>query len=513
MKRKYTITTDPHYQDERLGISSELSKEFQRLYHEMQNKKNNKVIDRIYQLIEKYPKIPMLKNYLLTAYQIRGNSEKADEINSWALKEHPEYLFARINKAIRCIEEKKYDEAHQLLGEQLDIQGLYPERKEFHLSEVTNYLKVVIRYLLAVDNLELAENRYNLLCEIAPDDEEIEKYAVSIGLKRMEKGMTNWLEERKKRIEPEIIKTVNKTSYTTAPVFKHLEIEYLYRYDLRISHQKLREITSLPRESVIDDLEKVLEDAINRYGYFSNLDYSNETHSFVLHAIFLLKELKARESLPKILSLLEYDNEFTDFWVGDHKTESLGMIIYELGQNNLHILKEFLLKPGIDTFSKVPISTALSEMVVQNKVSRDEVRPVYSELFDKMLSAKIEDNLVDSDFLAFAIGDSIDCKLFELQPFIRKLFNKGYVSHSVMGNYDKVEKYLKGEKPHYRSEKKNMDIFKYYNYITQNWYGYTKEDKALKTHELPILVNEKAGRNEPCPCGSGKKYKKCCWGK
>jgi preprotein translocase subunit SecA len=22
--------------------------------------------------------------------------------------------------------------------------------------------------------------------------------------------------------------------------------------------------------------------------------------------------------------------------------------------------------------------------------------------------------------------------------------------------------------------------------------------------------NEKVGRNEPCPCGSGKKYKNCC---
>ncbi|MBT6848912.1 MAG: hypothetical protein HOA14_15960, partial [Planctomycetaceae bacterium] len=23
----------------------------------------------------------------------------------------------------------------------------------------------------------------------------------------------------------------------------------------------------------------------------------------------------------------------------------------------------------------------------------------------------------------------------------------------------------------------------------------------------------KVGRNDPCPCGSGKKYKKCCLGK
>ena len=26
----------------------------------------------------------------------------------------------------------------------------------------------------------------------------------------------------------------------------------------------------------------------------------------------------------------------------------------------------------------------------------------------------------------------------------------------------------------------------------------------------PVLSNKKAGRNDPCPCGSGKKYKKCC---
>lgn len=27
------------------------------------------------------------------------------------------------------------------------------------------------------------------------------------------------------------------------------------------------------------------------------------------------------------------------------------------------------------------------------------------------------------------------------------------------------------------------------------------------------MTVEKAGRNDPCPCGSGKKYKNCCWGK
>ena len=40
--------------------------------------------------------------------------------------------------------------------------------------------------------------------------------------------------------------------------------------------------------------------------------------------------------------------------------------------------------------------------------------------------------------------------------------------------------------------------------------GWKFEDGEL-VGEKPILREEpKVGRNDPCPCGSGKKYKKCC---
>jgi SWIM/SEC-C metal-binding protein len=43
-------------------------------------------------------------------------------------------------------------------------------------------------------------------------------------------------------------------------------------------------------------------------------------------------------------------------------------------------------------------------------------------------------------------------------------------------------------------------------------------DKPEDVNDLELLLNppktviaeEKIGRNQPCPCGSGKKYKKCC---
>ena len=34
------------------------------------------------------------------------------------------------------------------------------------------------------------------------------------------------------------------------------------------------------------------------------------------------------------------------------------------------------------------------------------------------------------------------------------------------------------------------------------------DGKSVK--KKPIVKSVKVGRNDPCPCGSGKKYKKCC---
>ena len=41
-----------------------------------------------------------------------------------------------------------------------------------------------------------------------------------------------------------------------------------------------------------------------------------------------------------------------------------------------------------------------------------------------------------------------------------------------------------------------------------------EEELIEKTEKVdPIKGAGDPGRNDPCPCGSGKKYKKCCWGK
>jgi len=58
-----------------------------------------------------------------------------------------------------------------------------------------------------------------------------------------------------------------------------------------------------------------------------------------------------------------------------------------------------------------------------------------------------------------------------------------------------------------------------------SWHGYSEEylrkleNELAEEEKFPALWNEPdiafnpyrdVGRNDPCPCGSGKKYKKCC---
>ena len=51
-------------------------------------------------------------------------------------------------------------------------------------------------------------------------------------------------------------------------------------------------------------------------------------------------------------------------------------------------------------------------------------------------------------------------------------------------------------------------------YNLEQWDGIlTREKRSEITKEFKLskmAVSSKVGRNDPCPCGSGRKYKKCC---
>ena len=97
-------------------------------------------------------------------------------------------------------------------------------------------------------------------------------------------------------------------------------------------------------------------------------------------------------------------------------------------------------------------------------------------------------------------------------------------------NGEKMEKIFNGKKPAKLGTEKNPAIVNVQtkkrmkevaSTFEKNGWKYTirlEPDKPEDIADLEILLNwpkpkiaeKKVGRNEPCPCGSGNKYKKCC---
>jgi len=72
------------------------------------------------------------------------------------------------------------------------------------------------------------------------------------------------------------------------------------------------------------------------------------------------------------------------------------------------------------------------------------------------------------------------------------------------GQVEFIARFNLKNKPQFMHEKSNFEKFE------GNWYYVDGKSVPYK----PIIRStSKIGRNDPCPCGSGKKYKKCCGNK
>lgn len=505
----YYITTDPQFQDEKYGVDNKLRFQLERIGRKALDKNNTQIIGELTDLIVKYPLNPVLKNYLSVAYNVRGNYEKATEINRWILAEHPDYLFARLNEANDYINREEYDKVPAVLGEIFEIKALYPEREMFHLSEITGYLKTLVRYFAYSGEYELAENRLEMLREIAPGHPDLEDAQNQYTAALLRNASKRFEKEEKLRIKITQNKIAAKTEYNVPPVFTHSEINLLYGFSIDLPGSLIDRILKLPREPLISDLEKMLDDAVMRYGFFLNSE-ENES-DFLIHAFVLLAELQAEESLPKILEILEYDSEFLDFWLGDHISETVWHCIYKLGQNQTGILKEFLLKPGIDTYAKLSVTEVFSQLVLHQPERSNDIETIFAEVFNHFLEASPDDNLVDSAFLGMAIGHCIDAGFVNLLPVIKKLFEKEIVDLGINGDYNETVKHF-NKRGKYKLKKELLNIHDLYSEFNMKFGDsgeYEDDFEELKGTNKPA-VSLKIGRNDPCPCGSGLKYKKCC---
>ncbi|CAN5315944.1 hypothetical protein BH23BAC3_BH23BAC3_35690 [soil metagenome] len=530
----FEIVDDFDFVDKQYNIPDDALEELTKLYSDVFKGKKS-TIKRLHRLCRKYPNLPHFKNYLSLAYENSGNHHKSNEINDQLIKQHSEYLLGRINKAEKLMDNNQPDVVPEILGEEMHIHKLYPERDTFHADEVLKYYSTAIHYLIMTENVKEAKLRLNFIGEIDPDSPETERALFEFMQYNLRKNLQRFDQEKlmERRVQSRGYREDLQTDQP--PAFTHPEIEELYEHGLDIPHDLIKTIPELPRESLIADLERVLNDAICRYEYFydeaGDEGWDEDRYNFSIHAIFLLTELRSEQSLDKILDLLRQGTEFREFWYSDLLVDIFSEPVAVLGKENPEIITNFLKEPDLDAYCRNIGVIALEKVALFYPEHRNEVVNIYDDLIHFHLSQLDNNRIIDTTLLSFLVWSCINISAKELLPSIRKLYEHNLIQETIVGSREDVEKDIKNDSVD-RSEQPR-DIFEKYKSVQ---YQPVLGDHPLSAdsfgnfpklpggdpsdtisplpfegyHEPATNPYKKTGRNDPCPCGSGKKYKKCC---
>lgn len=523
----FSITAVPQLTNPDYTIDDRANKLLEKTYYEVSKKKGNE--KELLRYIEEYPALPEFKNRLATFYLVKGMEEKAMEINLLTIRMHPNYLFAKLTLAIEYYYQKEFLKIPELLGKNLQLDRLYPHKKSFHLSEVLNYYKVVALYLNAVGKTEQAWDIVAKMGNACPDHPEIENTSKEI----FRYNLLNAAERWKKEIESEItidggfIQSVPKTN--TAPVFENKLVGELSRFNFRLPETILQELLLLPDESLKRDLQKVLKDGVARYHYFmGQKEVPEETSFFLVHAVFIIAEKKWTDLLPDIFQVLKNGKSFNEFYFGDTLTSLLWIAWYKLGAANAKPLFDFLKERNTDTFAKTGINAALIQLYWQQKDLQQQIINGYKELASYFIDNKNDPALTDNVVIASTVCAMYDTSPDKFENEIKQLYENKLVSLSYAGSFDSLIKQKRNKSD---IIEKVPVMYEMYQDAVDTWSGYQEEeekdyhnvygddkgdmyDDEYEDGEEPVQTvvrtEPKIGRNDSCPCGSGKKYKKCC---
>ena len=253
-----------------------------------------------------------------------------------------------------------------------------------------------------------------------------------------------------------------------------------------------------------------------------------------LHAVKLLGMLADPRALPQLVNALSLAYEVEDDWI----MEDLPTVFGRIGPPAIPLLGEFIHAHERDHEFWRSRSIAVDGLVaiaLQHPHEQERISTFLHGLFFE------ED---DPTFLGFAAGSILDLGVPSSILVLEKAFDRGVIDEFIIKRDDLL---IDRKKPHgmynndllyyydaeqiakrrdrWESEKENYEE-KVKKEIEKKRYAIQKLEQRqksltieLKRWQIANTLNErnvlpltrKVGRNEPCPCGSGKKFKKCCF--
>jgi hypothetical protein len=264
--------------------------------------------------------------------------------------------------------------------------------------------------------------------------------------------------------------------------------------ELRLYVNKTLALEIARRKDAVFHVRRILQDG--RYWYTELKDFGEAWAP--IHAIHILAMIKSREALELLLDVIRYRGEDLSDWL----TESVPYLLVAFGEDAIPLLKEFTEDESLEAFARGTGATALAKLAKKFPSREVEI---------KLHLTKQLNTTNDATFGALVASELAEFQDPSVLPDIRKAFAGGRIDES-MYTEDDIEMIVNGAYA-------DLDEERFRRYTQDPANHFSRENiEFLHSVEYGEKRNEqtkskKVGRNDPCPCGSGKKYKKCCWPK
>jgi len=196
-----------------------------------------------------------------------------------------------------------------------------------------------------------------------------------------------------------------------------------------------------------------------------------------VHAWRALAQLRAAAAVTPLLAYLRVADE--DDWAEGELPVVFGMI----GPAAIAPTAAFLAGRSNPPDAAIAALSGLKEIADRHPECRGDCVGIVTRVLER---APGKDRLVNG----YAVSTLLDLHAVESIDAIRAAFRRKVVDLSIAGDEEDVE----------------IDLGLRIARVTPVPY-YPALPSGLPA---PPVRHDKVGRNDPCPCGSGKKYKKCC---
>ena len=237
---------------------------------------------------------------------------------------------------------------------------------------------------------------------------------------------------------------------------------------------------------------------------------------FIFHLLGEWRETSAYRPLARLLRLpsSEIDQIF-----GDGITTTGHRVMAAVFDGDPDPLYQIVLDPNADEYLRASMCEALAMVTLRGELDRDLAGRFLRDAFMEM-QPQAECYAWVGWQSAIAMLGMSDQKIL-----VKKAFDRGFIDSHVLG-FDDFEQDLKrgiecpGEP--WRSDDHEYTLFGDTVDELSDWYCFTEQynedqERWRQQADTNSILSQPyenpfkgVGRNDPCPCGSGKKFKKCC---